>query len=124
MFIIDFFGLMILIGFWWYIRDIIKFITNRITVTNKRVTGKIGVINTEELNSPLRKITGVKVEQGAGGKILNYGTIIITTAANVYKFDMIDRPNKFKSILLQQIEKSEEDKMDLQAQKMAKALKS
>lgn len=104
--IVDLFGICILIGFWWYIRDIIMFMTNRLIITNKRVTGKIGVINTEELDCPLRQITGVKVSQGVGGKMFNYGTVAVTTAANIYEFKMIARPNKLKTVLLQQVEKA------------------
>lgn len=120
---IDYIAIVIIIGLWWFVRDIIKYCTTRLTITNKRVTGHMGFVNTEDLDSPLSKITGVKVTQGMGGKMFNYGRIAITTAANVYVFDTISNPNKFKTVLLQQIDQAEDDKLDRQAEKLAAAIK-
>ena len=55
--------------------------------------------------------------------MFNYGRISITTAANVYDFDTIANPNKFKTVLLQQIEKAEDDKVERHAKKLAAAMK-
>ena len=44
-------------------------ITGVLIITNKRVNGKTGLINTNELDSPLNKINGVQVRQGLFGKI-------------------------------------------------------
>lgn len=121
--IIDFFAMCILIGFIWIIRDLIKFFTTTLIITNKRVNGKTGLINTNELDSPLNKINGVQVKQGLFGKIFNYGTISITTASTVFNFDYIDKPNDFKNILNNQIEKYEDDRIEKQAKKMAEAMK-
>lgn len=120
---IDYVAIIIVIGLWWFVRDIIKFCTTRLTITDKRIMGHLGLVNTEDLGSPLDKITGVKVSQGMGGKMFNYGRISITTAANVYDFDTIANPNKFKTVLLQQIEKAEDDKVERHAKKLAAAMK-
>ena len=114
----------ILIGFIWVIRDLIKFFTTKLKITTKRVNGKTGLINTNELDSPLNKINGIQVNQGLFGKIFNYGTILITTASTVFKFDYIDKPNDFKTILNNQIEKYDEERIEQQARKLAEAVKS
>ena len=102
--IIDFFAWFIIVGFVWTVRDLIKFFTTKLVITNKRVSGKTGLINTNELDSPLNKINGIQVKQGLFGKMFNYGTISITTASTVFNFDYIDKPNEFKTILNNQIE--------------------
>ena len=121
--IIDFFAMCILIGFIWIVKDLIKFFITKLIITNKRVNGKTGLINTNELDSPLNKINGVQVRQGLFGKIFNYGTVSITTASTVFNFDYIDKPNEFKTILNNQIEKYDDDRIEKQAKKMAEAMK-
>lgn len=120
--IIDFFAMAILIGFVWIVKDIIKFFTTKLIITNKRVIGKTGLINTNELDSPLNKINGVQVKQGLFGKIFNYGTVSITTASTVFHFDMISEPNDFKTILNNQIEIYDDERIEKQARKMAEAM--
>jgi uncharacterized membrane protein YdbT with pleckstrin-like domain len=122
--IIDFFAMMILIGFVWFVKDLIKFFTTKLIITNKRVNGKTGLINTNELDSPLNKINGIQVKQGLFGKILNYGTVSITTASTVFNFDYIDKPNEFKRILNNQIEKYDDERIEKQAKKLAEAVKN
>lgn len=121
--IIDFFAWFIIVGFVWTVKDLIKFFTTKLVITNKRVSGKTGLINTNELDSPLNKINGIQVKQGLFGKMFNYGTISITTASTVFNFDYIDKPNEFKTILNNQIEKYDEERIEMQAKKMAEAIK-
>ena len=121
--IVDIVASLILIGVIWLIKDLIKFFTTKLIITNKRVNGKTGLINTNELDSPLNKINGIQVKQGLFGKIFNYGTISITTASTVFNFDYIDKPNEFKNILNNQIEKYDDDRIEKQAKKMAEAIK-
>lgn len=121
--IIDFVAMCILIEFIWIIKDLIKFFTTKLIITNKKVNGKMDLINTNELDSPLNKINGVQVRQGLFGKIFNYGTISITTASTVFNFDYINKPNEFKTILNNQIEKYDDDRIEKQAKKMAEAMK-
>ncbi len=122
--IIDFFAMCILIGFVWIVKDLIKFFTTKLIITDKKISGKTGFINTNELDSPLNKINGVQVKQGRFGKIFNYGTISITTASTVFNFDYIDKPNEFRQILNTQIEKFDNDRIEKQAKLMAEAIKN
>lgn len=122
--IVDVLACVILIGFVWFIKDIIAFFTTNLTITNKRIHGKTGLINTNELDSPLNKINGVQVKQGMVGKIFNYGTISITTASTVFHYTCISKPNDFKTILNNQIEIYDDERIEKQAKKMAEAIKS
>lgn len=120
--LIDFLAIFILIGIWWGIKHIIEFLTVKLTITNKRVKGHTGLINTTDLDSPLNKIEGVMVKQSLLGKIFNYGTVIITTASTSFTFDSIDKPNVFKATLNNQIEIYENEKLKRQAKEMADAI--
>lgn len=118
----DFFACVILVGLVWIPRDIIKYTTTKLEITNKKIKGKTGLVNTEELDSPLNKINSVKVEQGIFGKLFNYGKIIITTSSSVFEFDYINKPNEIKAIINNQVENYEDERMERQAEKIAKAM--
>lgn len=119
---VDLFACCIIIGLVWLPRDLIRYFTTKLEITNRRIKGKIGLINTNELDSPLTKLNSVQVKQGLFGKIFNYGTIIITTSSSAFEFDYVTKPNEFKTIINNQIEAYEENKMDMQAQKIANAM--
>ena len=122
--ILDFFACCILIGLFWFPRDLIRYLTTKLEITNKRVRGKTGLINTNELDSPLNKINGIQVIQGMFGKMFNYGTIKITTASSVFEFNYIEHPNDFKTILNNQIEAYDDERIEKQAKKLASAIKN
>ena len=120
--IIDFFAICIFIGLIWFPKDLIKYFTTKLEITNRRIKGKTGLINTNELDSPLNKINGIQVKQNVFGKMFNYGTICITTASSVFVFDYINNPNEFKTILNNQIEAYDDDRIEKQAKKLASAI--
>ena len=119
---IDFFAICIFVGLYWFPRDLIKYFTTHLEVTNRRVKGKTGLINTNELDCPLNHINSVQVKQNLFGKMFNYGNIIISTASTVLDFSYISKPNELKTIINNQIEAREDSKMDLHAQKIANAI--
>lgn len=119
---VDLFACCILVGLVWLPRDLIKYFTTILEITNKRVRGKTGLVKTNELDSPLNKINSVQVKQGAFGKIFNYGTVAITTPSSVFEFDYVTNPSEFKTILNNQIEAYDENKMEVQAKKIADAM--
>ena len=83
--------------------EIKRFYTTKLYITDKRVGGRFGLFNTNELNCPLNKVTGVQVLKTGFGKAFNFGTIVITTAANTFTFDIIKDPNEFKEFVLAQL---------------------
>ena len=93
-----------------------------LAITNKRVVGKTGVVNTKALDASLNKIQNVSVTQKLGGKIFNYSTIKINTAAGEYQFGAIKHADAFKNMLMAQIDQFDEDRMTQQADQMAQAM--
>ncbi len=93
-----------------------------LAVTDKRVIGKYGVLNTKSLDATLNKVQNVTVTQKFWGKVFNYGTVIIQTAADQTGFYRIKNPNSFKGAVMAQIEQYEEDRIKQQAAEMANAM--
>lgn len=118
-FIMSFMG----IGIPFLIGKIIKMVTTELGFTNKNFIGKVGLINTKVLNSPLNKINNISVESGLWGKIFGYGTVHVDTASGNYDFKCIARADNFRTNLLNAIEQYEQDKIKKQAQEMAAAMK-
>ena len=102
----------------------IRFAHVELAITNKRVIGKVGVLNTKSLDAPLNKVQNVSCEQKFFGKIFNYSTVKISTAAGEYNFDAIKNGESFKGMLLAQIDQYEEDRVKQQASEMASAMAS
>ena len=113
------------IGFVLIIRDIIRFVTTKLTLTDKRITGRSGLIRVYQVDSPLNKVQAIEVHQGMLGQIFNYGNIRISTASNStpITFYYIDKPNDFRTALNNQIEAYEDARIEKQAEKLAAAVK-
>lgn len=122
-FVRDVLLMLIYIGFLLIIVDIINMIGMKLNITNKKVYGKIGILHTRRLDSPLNKINNVGVTQNLLGKIFNYGTIEIKTSSLLYEFKYISNPNEFLNKLNAQIEQYDEDRIKKQAEEIAKAMK-
>lgn len=95
-----------------------------LAVTNKRVLGKVGVFNTITIDLPLNKIQSVTAVSKLAGKIFNYGTVVVTSAAGEVPFPGIKNANAFKGTVMNQIEEYEEQRMRDQASQMASAMAS
>lgn len=104
-------------------KPLIVFFSTKLYFTNKRLLGKVGLINTKVLDTPLNKINNVSIEQGLGGKLFGYGTIVVSSSSAQYNFKGIKNPEVFRSRLMEQIDKFDEDRIKKQAMEMAKAMK-
>lgn len=68
-------------------------------VTNRRVIRKVGLYAREIQQAPLEKIQDITVEQGAFGRMLGYGTVIVETASEkgMLVFPMISSPDGLRN---------------------------
>lgn len=112
------------IGFITIIPVIIRMCTTELGITNKRVIGKIGWINTKSMDSPLNKIDNASVSSGLFGKLLGYGDVDILTSSDDYRYKGIARPEAFKAALMRQVDQYGEDQIKKQATELAQAIKS
>ena len=97
----------------------IRFNKLTLAITNKRVLGSVGVLKTTTLDAPLNKIQNVSERQKFLGKIFNFSTIRIETAAGKFEFDCIKNGNQFKNMIMAQVEQYEEDRIAQQASQLA-----
>jgi uncharacterized membrane protein YdbT with pleckstrin-like domain len=88
-----------------------KFISSEFGVTNKRVLIKVGLIQRKSFETMLTKIEGIQVNQGILGRILNYGTIVVTgTGGSKEPFHSISSPLEFRKKVQEQVSRTQEAK--------------
>ena len=113
----------VLIGFLTIWGAVIRMFTTELVLTNKRIYGKVGLINTKTLDTPLNKINTISVSNGLFGKIFGYGTLHITSSSGEYLLKGIKSPNVFRDSVMSEIDRFDEARIKKQASEMAAAIK-
>ena len=73
-------------------------------VTNKKVILKSGILNRDALELVLNKCEGIRINQSLMGRMLGFGSIVVTTGGVTNKFDFITNPIKFRNEINAQIQ--------------------
>lgn len=60
----------------------IRYKTTELAVTNKKIIAKFGFIRRDTIELLLHKVESIQVKQSLFGRILNYGSIIVSGAGN------------------------------------------
>ncbi|HFD40657.1 MAG TPA: PH domain-containing protein [Anaerolineae bacterium] len=82
----------------------ISYKTSEFAVTNERVLIKVGLLQRRSLELLLTRIEGIGVEQGFLGRVLNYGTIVVSgTGGTREPFANITAPLEFRRQVQAQI---------------------
>ncbi len=105
------------------IRSIITCLTTKLVLTNMCIKGKYGLLNTEAMDSPLNKISDVKISSDIFGKLFNYATIEIFTISGSYRFSGIKDAKKFKQAIMTEIDRFDDARIQKQAEKLANVIK-
>ena len=101
--------ILLLIAFPMLIDAFIARRTSEFAVTNKRVLIKTGLIRRHSLETLLNKIESIGVEQGIFGRMMDYGTIVVSgTGGSKEPFHRIADPMQFRRQVQEQIAASEE----------------
>ena len=75
----------------------IHFASSEFGITNKRVVIKVGFINRKTLEMVLTKVETIRVDQSILGRMLNYGTIVVTgTGGTNEPFTSLANPMEFR----------------------------
>jgi uncharacterized membrane protein YdbT with pleckstrin-like domain len=98
-------------------------LSTELAVTTSRVIGKTGLIRRHAIDSMLDKVSNVRIDQGLLGRIFNYGSVEITTAGDSVMFSGIAKPNVFKAAVINQMDSYSKEKVQEQAEAIAKAMK-
>jgi uncharacterized membrane protein YdbT with pleckstrin-like domain len=117
-----FFNIFTIVGFIWLVIRYIGYRTNDLILTNKRVFGKIGLISTTQMQSPLNKIDSVSYSNGLMGKLIGYGTVKIATTSSSFKFRFIREGETFYNDIFNQLEASEVESRNENAKAIVDAM--
>ena len=111
-----------IIGIIWLIIRYIGYKNNDLILTNKRVFGKCGLISTTQMQSPLSKIDSVSFTNGLVGKLIGYGTVEVATTSSHFKFRFIRDGQTFYNDIFNQLEISQKEKREDDAEAIANAI--
>jgi len=91
------------IGLIFLLHAFIEYISTELAFTNKRVIAKIGFIRRDTVELNIGRVESIQVVQSILGRILNFGTLIISGAGNPQTpIKGISRPMKFRKQFMEQ----------------------
>ena len=104
---------------------LLRLIKTELGITNKRVLVKAGVLSTITKEATLDKVQNVSFNQSLFGKIFNYGTVSIQTAASSGREGLrgIKAPKNVRETLLEQMEAFRVDQLREQAEAIASSMR-
>jgi uncharacterized membrane protein YdbT with pleckstrin-like domain len=86
----------------------LNFVSSEFVITDKRVVFKSGVICRKSTDLLINKVEGLNVDQGILGRILGYGTIIVSgTGGTRDGFKCVSDPLLFRRMFQEQIDEKE-----------------
>jgi uncharacterized membrane protein YdbT with pleckstrin-like domain len=93
-------------------------------ITDRRVIEKYGILSVTTAETTLDKIQNVTFKQGLFGRIFNYGTVVIQTAAKMGREGLryISDPKQARDAILQQMELYKATQVREQAEAIARSL--
>ena len=84
---------------------IIEYFYTEVAVTNKRVLAKKGILHRKSIEILLSQLEGVSVDQTFFGRILGYGTLVLTGSGGTKEnFGSISMPFELHKHILEEIE--------------------
>ena len=96
--------LLLLSGLFQLIKRILLKMGAEYVVTNKKVILKSGSLNRDARELVLNKCEGIRINQSFMGRMLGFGSIVVTTGGVTNKFDFITNPIKFRNEINAQIQ--------------------
>lgn len=89
--------LVVVVGLFFLVAAWIKVHSTELAITNRRVIAKFGFIKRDTVEINLEKVEALRVEQGFWGRILNFGTILMTgTGGSIEPIPNIADPLVFR----------------------------
>ncbi|MBE0446210.1 PH domain-containing protein [Psychrobacter sp. FME5] len=79
---------------------VLRVLTTELALTNKRVIAKTGFIRRNTVELRLEKVEGLMVNQGIFGRILNYGSVLISGTGGIKTpIPFIAHPTQFRMVV-------------------------
>lgn len=105
-------GVLGVISLWSILNRFILRITSDFVVTNKRVILKTGMLRRNVSDLQLNKAEGLIFQESITGRILGYGTIIVTTGGITNTYPYIASPLLFRRAINERIDAISKNKID------------
>ena len=86
-----------------------------LVVTEKKIVGKTGIINSRSTDAFLEKIDYFAIRESLGGRLFNYATIEIGTTSSKVCFPYIEYASYFKNTVMDCIDRKKNYDMSVQA---------
>ena len=101
-------GLFFLVAILTGLSSVVNYTSSEFGVTDKRVIAKVGFVKRSSIEVLLTKVEGAMVDQGILGRILGYGSVIISGTGGMKEpFHKTPRPLEFRQVAHEQIAKTE-----------------
>lgn len=89
--------LVVVVGLFFLVTAWIRVHSTELAITNRRVIAKFGFIKRDTVEINLEKVEALRVEQGFWGRMLNFGTILMTgTGGSIEPIPNIADPLVFR----------------------------
>jgi uncharacterized membrane protein YdbT with pleckstrin-like domain len=86
------------IGLAWVLAALVRRRSSEFAVTDRRIVLKVGVLTTHSVEILHARIESVAVNQGVGGRLFDYGSIVVTGSGGTREvFDGIQSPLRFRN---------------------------
>jgi uncharacterized membrane protein YdbT with pleckstrin-like domain len=108
LFILGFFFLFFYgLGLLFWLAAYIRYKTTELGITDKKIIAKFGFIERDTIELLLPKVESIQVKQSVFGRLLNYGSIVVSGAGNPQApVPGIDAPMQFRKSFMEIQEKS------------------
>jgi uncharacterized membrane protein YdbT with pleckstrin-like domain len=89
-----------LLGAVWVLAAAVRRRSSEFAVTDRRILLKVGVFTTHSVEILHSRIESVAVDQGVGGRMFDYGSIVVTGSGGTREvFDGIQSPLEFRNAI-------------------------
>lgn len=79
---------------------VLRVMTTELALTNKRVIAKTGFIRRNTIELRLEKVEGLMVSQGIFGRLLNYGSVLVSGTGGIKTpIPFISHPTQFRMVV-------------------------
>lgn len=89
----------------WAVPIVVRYLSTEFAVTNKRLIRKEGALRHSSRELHLSKLESVHVEQSLAGRVLGYGSMIVSGTGGLnHVFERIPHPLRFRESIQRQLE--------------------
>ena len=93
----------------WAAPILVRYLSTEFAVTNKRLIRKEGALRHSSRELHLSKLESVHVEQSLAGRVLGYGSMIVSGTGGLnHVFERIPHPLRFREAIQRQLEQHQQ----------------